>query len=143
MRRVIFSCTAAVVVALLTPAASLAVFQRLAPKSDGRGTIADHSLTIASGRNGAESRGEFADSLTGGPDYWEVTGLGANDTLNLREAPSPRAKRVANLPSGTMLKNLGCKIGHARRWCKVERPDDPSVRGWVNGRYLRESAGRK
>lgn len=112
MRRFIACCAAAIVAVPLAQAA---------PSSDhGR---------------------EIADSLSGGPDFWEVRGLGARDALSLRSAPSTRAPLMMRLAQGTVLRNLGCRISGGDRWCQVERPDDPAVRGWVNGRYLRESGG--
>ncbi|MBR0963813.1 SH3 domain-containing protein [Bradyrhizobium diazoefficiens] len=84
---------------------------------------------------------EIADSLSGGPDFWEVRGLGAKDALSLRRAPSAHAPLVTRFANGTVLRNLGCRISSGSRWCRVVRPGDPAVRGWVNGRYLRESSG--
>jgi hypothetical protein len=84
---------------------------------------------------------EIADSLSGGPDFWEVRGLGARDGLSLRRAPSARAPIVTRFANGTVLRNLGCRVRGGGRWCQVERPGDPAARGWVDGRYLRESAG--
>jgi hypothetical protein len=84
---------------------------------------------------------DFADSLSGGPDYWEVTGVGAGDTLSVRKEASPRAAKTAQFPNGTVLRNLGCKIARGQRWCRVEQPSASSLHGWVNGRYLRESGG--
>lgn len=84
---------------------------------------------------------EIADSLSGGPDFWEVRGLGARDALSLRRAPSAHAPLVTRFANGTVLKNLGCRIISVGRWCRVEWPGHPAVRGWVNGRYLRESSG--
>jgi hypothetical protein len=84
---------------------------------------------------------DFGDGLMGGPDFWDIAGVGANDTLNLRKTPSAKAPILAKFPDGTMLRNRGCRIDDNTRWCLVELPDDPSVQGWVAGRYLRESAG--
>lgn len=114
MRRIIACCAAAIVGVPLVQAA---------PSSDhGR---------------------EIADSLSGGPDFWEARGLGAKDALSLRRAPFAHAPLVTRFANGTVLKNLGCRIISGGRWCRVERPGDPAVRGWVNGRYLRESAGSR
>ncbi|MGD9656691.1 MAG: SH3 domain-containing protein [Methylocystis sp.] len=108
-----------------------------------RGETARYMLTIALGDKGAakEKGPDYADGLTGGPDFWKVTGVGAGDTLSLRKEPSPRAQKVGQFANGTALRNLGCKNTRGQRWCRVERPDDPSTSGWVNGRYLRESGG--
>lgn len=143
MQRIIFACAIAVAGASSTRAASGDVFPRPDANSAQAETIIDNSLRIASAeKNRIESRGEFADSLTGGPDSWEVAGAGPAG-LSLRAEASQHADPVAHFPNGTVLKNLGCKIRHGTRWCKVERADAPSARGWVNGRYLREAAGAK
>lgn len=42
--------------------------------------------------------------------------------------------------NGDVLRNRGCQMTDGQRWCGVERPDG-SGRGWVAGRYLRESSG--
>lgn len=108
-----------------------------------RGVTANYTLTIALGEQSRtnEKGPDYADGLTGGPDYWEVTGVGHGDELSMRKAPSPKGALVMRFANGAVLKNLGCKNTGGQRWCRVERPDDPSMRGWVNGRYLRESAG--
>ncbi|MGH6840652.1 MAG: SH3 domain-containing protein [Methylocella sp.] len=108
-----------------------------------RGEAAEYALTIALGQKIAtnESGPDYADGLTGGPDYWEATGIGAGDALSLRKEPSPRAELAAQFANGTLFRNLGCKNTRGQKWCRVERPDDPSMQGWVNGRYLREPGG--
>lgn len=101
----------------------------------------DPSKRLASGKANAVNRGrDFADGIFG-PDFWEVTGVSAGDALSMRSTPSPRSSLVLRLQNGASLRNLGCKIGNGARWCRVERPGDPAVRGWVNGRYLMEGAG--
>lgn len=142
MRQILFSCVVAVIGASSTQAPSREISPRLDPAR--RGMIADRSQTVALGeRSRAEKGGEFADSLSGGPDFYEVRDAG-NEGLSLRARASPRARLLVHFPNGTELKNLGCKkVSYGRRWCKVERPDVPSARGWVNGRYLHEQAGAK
>lgn len=81
---------------------------------------------------------DFADSLSGGPDFWEVTGVPRSDLLNLRRGPSARTAIVGSLDNGEFLRNLGCRIERGQRWCRVETVDDSRVQGWVAGRYLRE-----
>jgi hypothetical protein len=83
---------------------------------------------------------DFADGLAGGPDFWEVIELAPGDALNLRSKPSAKASVVVGLLSGTVLRNHGCKMQGGQRWCQVSMRDDPSRRGWVAGRYLRESS---
>ena len=109
-----------------------------------RNEVANFTLTVGvSGKPAkpGELQPDFADSLMGGPDFWDVTGIAANDTLNLRKTPSAKAPILGKFPNGTMLRNKGCRIDDNVRWCLVELPDDPTVTGWVAGRYLRESAG--
>ena len=37
-----------------------------------------------------------------GPDFFQVTGVAATDTLNIREAPDPHATKIGeNPPNGT------------------------------------------
>ncbi len=76
----------------------------------------------------------------GGPDYWEVTGVGAGDALNMRRGPSTKEAIIISFANGSILRNKGCRMVDGGRWCKVERPDNQAVQGWVAGRYLRESS---
>jgi len=88
-----------------------------------------------------------------GPDFWAVTGVAANDGLNLRIAPDADSSLVARIPFNARgLKNFGCPnevtfeqwlrmTGPQRdkaarsRWCQVEFQ---GKRGWVAGRFLKE-----
>lgn len=111
-------------------------------RSDARrGKTAKYTLTIALGQKSAsDERGpDFADGLAGGPDYWEVTGVPAGDTLKVRATPSPKGKIVTQAVNAAVMKNHGCKLTRGERWCQVE--DGAGRTGWVNGRYLREGAG--
>ena len=90
-----------------------------------------------------------------GPDFWAVTGVRADDALNLREAPDGDSRAIARIPPNTRgLKNLGCRstvtfeqwmrmtqaqrdYAASRRWCRVEFKGQ---QGWVAGRFLREDA---
>jgi hypothetical protein len=103
-----------------------------------RGATAPYRLSVALGQKSAaaENGPDFADGLSGGPDNWRVTGVGAGDTLKLRATPSPRGKLVAQAQNGATLRNLGCRNTRGQRWCQVE--DASGARGWANGRYLRE-----
>jgi hypothetical protein len=107
-----------------------------------RGTTAKYTLAMEVGqKSAAKDKGpDYADGLTGGPDYWEVTGVGPGDTLSLRQAPSPKGKIIMALSNGTVMKNLGCRNMRGQRWCQVEQRE-AAGRGWVNGRYLREGNG--
>jgi hypothetical protein len=111
-----------------------------------RGKVANYVLTIALGQKSAtnEKGSDFADGMTGGPDFWQVSSVPAHDALNMRAEPSPHAQLVARLPNGAVVKNLGCKNTRGQRWCRVEHSGRSSLHGWVNGRYLREAgAGRR
>ncbi|MGD9658243.1 MAG: hypothetical protein AB7U61_11520 [Methylocystis sp.] len=115
MRQTAFSCVVAVVVALSTRADSWSDSQRLALNSDEHGTIADRSLAVASARkNEAENAGEFADSLSGDPDFWKGTGAGTNGR-SLREEAPPRAKLIAQFPDGAVLKKAPAARSPTRR----------------------------
>ena len=86
--------------------------------------------------------GDYADGDAGGPDFWEVTGVPGGDTLNMRAGPSTRERVVGELGNGMIVRNLGCKTSGSQRWCRVARPEDLELRGWVAGRFLRESSYR-
>jgi uncharacterized protein YraI len=92
-----------------------------------------------------------------GPDFYSVTGVAANDVLNIRSEPDPHAAKVGAIPpNGTCIRNLGCKGGltfqeftelspaqqakrlqENPRWCRVEYR---GITGWVAGRYLAEGS---
>jgi hypothetical protein len=92
-----------------------------------------------------------------GPDFYAVTGVADDDTLNIREAPDPHAAKLGEIPpDGTCIRNLGCQGGltfreftelsekqktqrlrENPRWCRIEYM---GVTGWVAGRYLQEGS---
>ena len=105
----------------------------------------------------------LAASLTGpamaeadGPDYFNVSGVAANDVLNIRAAPSASGVLIATIPAdGTGIANLGCVGGLGltewenatdaersaaakTRWCRVGY--DRTI-GWAAGWFLSEGAG--
>ena len=89
--------------------------------------------------DGAAGAGQdFADGLSGGPDYWEVTGV--SGSLSIRAAPSTAAPVRAGLLRGSVVRNLGCRISEGRRWCEVAQVGG-GITGWAAGEYLSESAG--
>lgn len=106
-----------------------------------RKRIANYRMNIAVGATSAtnEKGPDFADGLTGGPDFWEVTGVASNDTLHLRDAPAPDGKIVASVGNREALKNGGCQNTQGQRWCRVTTKG--GAQGWANGKYLREGAG--
>ena len=97
-----------------------------------RGESARYSLGISLGRP------EFADGLSGGPDYWKVS-AGGGFALNLRAGPSTRYEVIGKLRNGEVLQNRGCRLTGGERWCAI-RATHTGVTGWVAGRYLFESA---
>jgi len=142
--------------AFFTGSVSSATFQGVAPTSGEytarvylmrndarRQSVAHYVLTIALGEKSQtkENGPDYADGLTGGPDFWEVYGVAAGDALNIRKAPKSDGALVAHVANGAVLRNLGCKNTRGQRWCRISRADAPAVGGWVNGRYLRESGG--
>jgi hypothetical protein len=90
-----------------------------------------------------------------GPDFYAVTGVAADDVLNIRAEPHADAELIGKIPpDGTCVRNLGCKGGltllefteltedqkakrleENPRWCRIEYQ---GVAGWVAGRYLME-----
>lgn len=106
-----------------------------------RADAAPYALTVAVSGEAitAAPAPDFADGLAGGPDFWQVTGLAGDDTLNLRAEPSTRAPVLGTFAEEARLRNLGCRMEGSQRWCLVEAADDPALKGWVAGRYLREA----
>ena len=85
---------------------------------------------------------DYADGLGGGPDFWEVSGVGDGDLLNLRAGPSTKNRVIGQFANGDVLRNLGCQMSGGQKWCKVVLAGgDNDSSGWVAGRYLREAAG--
>lgn len=120
----------------------------LLPLAALAGPLAAAALTLASGAACAEADG---------PDFYEVTGVAANDVLSIRTEPDSRAAKIGEIPpDGTCVRNLGCRGGltfrefselspterakrlkQHPRWCKVEYQ---GATGWVAGRFLREGS---
>ena len=106
-----------------------------------RGERANFSLTVeVTGGDPGSREADFADGLSGGPDFWQVANVPPGDTLNIRASPSSKAVIVARLRNGAVLRNRGCRINGQTRWCRVERRDG-SLSGWAAGRFLVESGG--
>ncbi|MFN4203362.1 MAG: SH3 domain-containing protein [Tabrizicola sp.] len=105
-----------------------------------RGETASYRLSISIAGRGTAARppAGSGDAAASGPDWWAVTGVAANDTLNVRQGPSVKDLVIARVGNGTVLRNGGC-VGEGRsRWCKVSAADG-SFTGWASGRFLRES----
>ncbi|MCZ0963118.1 SH3 domain-containing protein [Paracoccus benzoatiresistens] len=105
-----------------------------------RGEAAEYTLDISIEGDRAEVvKGDFADGLQGGPDYWRVR---AGQGLKLRADPSTGAAVLMTLPDGIEVRNLGCRTAEARRWCRVATLADPGVEGWAAGDFLVEGTGQ-
>ncbi len=98
-------------------------------------TAAPATATPAASTTPAPS-GDVADSLSGGPDYWQVTGIEGH--LNIRADASTSAAVAATVGNGDSLRNQGCKSVDGRTWCKVETATGQT--GWTVNQYLREGA---
>ena len=92
-----------------------------------------------------------------GPDHFSVRDVAADDVLNIRAEPSPKAARLGAMPAGAdCIRNLGCQGGLSLqefttlskaqqqqrlrenpRWCRIEWR---GITGWVAGRYLAEGS---
>lgn len=102
-----------------------------------RGETSDFTLSVSiTGDPGDRVEGDFADGLQGGPDFYRVSIAGGH--LNLREGPSTGAAQRASLDNGETLRNLGCRMNEARRWCRVET--SAGVTGWAAGDFLVEGS---
>jgi len=107
-----------------------------------RNESTDYRLKVSiTGGQAAKPEPDYADGLSGGPDYWEVTGVSVGDRLNMRAGPSTSERVTATFANGTKLRNLGCRMSGGQRWCRVEILQHGGWAGWVAGRYLREAAG--
>jgi len=82
---------------------------------------------------------DFADGLAGGPDYWQVAGVGGGDALNVRSGPSTRYPVISVVRNGRVVQNSGCRMSGDERWCQI-RVTGSGQRGWVAGRLLIEAA---
>ncbi len=98
-----------------------------------RNETANYSLAISIGAP------EFADSLSGGPDFWLVTGVGDGDALNMRSGPATRYPVISKVRNGQTAQNQGCRQTGDQHWCQV-RLSNSGTMGWVAGRYLVETA---
>jgi hypothetical protein len=104
-----------------------------------REETARYSLEISITDGAAVPADEFADGLSGGPDWYVVGDLPPQDSLNVRSGPGTGYDVVGTVSNGAELRNLGCRRADSSRWCQIENAAG-SLRGWVNGRYLREGA---
>ncbi|MGK7754638.1 MULTISPECIES: SH3 domain-containing protein [unclassified Roseovarius] len=105
-----------------------------------RAEVSDYELSISiDGATGDTVQNDYADGLQGGPDFLRVATSGGG-VLNLRAAPSGGAVVVTTLANGQNVRNLGCRMEEARRWCRVATLADPGGEGWAAGDYLVEGS---
>jgi uncharacterized protein YgiM (DUF1202 family) len=93
-----------------------------------------YTLNVSIGGNAPQQ--DYADGLSGGPDFWEVVGV--SQSLNVRAAPSTSAPVRIGLLKGTVVRNLGCRRNAGRVWCQVSQLGG-GVTGWAASQYLREA----
>ncbi len=101
----------------------------------------DYSLAVSitgTSSSAASESADYADGLSGGPDYWVVANLATGDTLNVRSAPGTDSSVVGELANGEQVRNLGCKMVGESRWCHIEAGSEQKFSGWANGRYFVE-----
>lgn len=65
-----------------------------------------------------------------------VTGLSADDLLNIREAPSALGRTLGRLPNGSLVRRQRCEIVDKYEWCRIELVDGEELSGWAPARYL-------
>ncbi|MCY6380517.1 META domain-containing protein [Hoeflea prorocentri] len=96
-----------------------------------------------------------AHATADGPDFFMVRDVAANDVLNIRTEPNPRAQKIGEIPpDGDGIQNLGCEGGlsfaewleateaerdasERRVWCRIAYD---GIVGWVAGRFLTEGS---
>ena len=100
-----------------------------------RNESTNYTLNVSIG--GSAPRQDYADGLSGGPDFWEV--FGVSQSLNVRAAPSTSARVVMGLLNGTVVQNRGCRRNEGRVWCQIAQVGGGAT-GWAASQYLRETA---
>ena len=85
---------------------------------------------------GLPGPGDQASTMPGGESTMRVTGVAANDVLNVRSGPGTDNGIVGALANGDSVRMLGCQDVGSSRWCEIEMMTDMRERGWVNARYL-------
>lgn len=66
----------------------------------------------------------------------QVTGVPANDLLNVRSGPGAGNRIVGALGNGDRVRMISCESVGSSLWCEIEMMTDMRERGWVNARYL-------
>jgi len=96
-------------------------------------------IEVTGGRPIAPPSPDFADGLSGGPDFFQVAGISRGDALNIRTRPRAQSPIVTRVVNGEILRNGGCRMTGQTRWCRVSRPDGSDA-GWAAGRFLIEAS---
>lgn len=96
-------------------------------------------IEVTGGRPITPVAPDFADGLSGGPDFFQVAGISRGDALNIRTRPSAQSPIVTRVVNGEILRNGGCRMTGQTRWCRVSRPDGSDA-GWAAGRFLIEAS---
>ncbi len=84
----------------------------------------------------APGSGSQGGASSEGGDTVRVTGVPANDVLNVRSGPGTGNRLVGALANGDNVRMLGCQDVGNSRWCEIEMMTEMKERGWVNARYL-------
>jgi len=98
-----------------------------------RQRIAQLRTEVSGGSGGTSSGGG---NSAGGANMVRVTGVAANDVLNVRSGPGPNYRVVGALGNGDSVRRLGCQNVGSSRWCQIQMMTDMRERGWVNARFL-------
>ncbi|WP_170462391.1 SH3 domain-containing protein [Ruegeria arenilitoris] len=105
-----------------------------------RNEAANYSMHISIDDVASEGpSSEFADGLSGGPDWWQVARVSDGDLLNVRSRPGTDNEIVGKLANGDVVANLGCEMAGESKWCQIGDADRNAI-GWASGRYLREGS---
>ncbi len=69
--------------------------------------------------------------------YVTVFGLGGGGALPLRRLPNANAQVMHRVEGGQRLLLRQCRMAAGEEWCFVTSQGTLDVRGWANGRHLR------
>ena len=99
-----------------------------------RGGVAEFTLDVSIGVSSGTSTGTATASGQDGPEFWRVT---SNSPLNVRADSTTSSRAFFKLPSGSIVRNLGCERNEGRIWCMVPTgPNDGASIGWVAQDFL-------
>jgi len=71
------------------------------------------------------------------PLFYETYNFKENDTLNIREKPNYRSKKIGELYLGHLVQLLECVKVKDSKWCQVKALYFPEEKGWVNAKYIK------